>query len=548
MDEYRLALREHLQRPGEQNLARAYEMGRKALIEQLGTPELASAYREEVAAALACVTSARQAAAVAEAGAHFFSESLAPFEMTYRSFHQTYEALQASEERYRELFENASDIIFTLDLTGNFTSWNRRTEEVTGYRFSEDSPLNILQILAPGYAELAQELLDPKPGSRAPAEVEIFARDGRQLTVEVSTRLIYEDGKPAGVQGIARDLTEQKRAERKFQDLLDAAPDAMVVTNDEGTISYVNSEVQSLFGYQPKELLGKAVEILIPARFRESHPAHRAQFVATPRRRTMGERMELYGLRKDGSEFPISVSLGPLDTENGMLVISAIRDISDRKKAQEALQRMNRTLEEEAGRIAHALHDESGQLLASVHIAIAAMADGAPARIKKRVEEVKTLLEEIEDNLRQFSHELRPTVLDDLGLARALEVLARGVATRSGIDVNVECNIQRRPASSVETAIYRLVQEALTNVTRHAKASRAVVSIEERDGAIEGRVSDDGVGLDTKALSEPGKTGLGLIGMQARMSSIGGELTLSSQPGQGTEIRFKIKDVDSHVN
>jgi PAS domain S-box-containing protein len=550
-DEYRAALREHLRQPEEKTLARAYELGRQALNEKVGIPLLAAVYREALTGALRSASSPEEAMAAADAAGQFFAESLSPFEMTYRSFHQAHAALQASEERYRDLFENASDINFTTDLEGNFTSWNRRAEQITGYRVSEDFPLNFAQILAPEHQELAQQMREAKieSGGTTTYEAEIFTKDGRRLTVEVSTRLIYDEGAPVGVQGIARDVSERKRAERKFHDVLEAAPDVMVVTNDVGNIVYANAEVENVFGYQASELIGKPVEILIPPRFRGHHPAYRAQFVATPRRRPMGAGLTLFGLRKDGGEFPIDVSLGPLDSEDGLLVIATIRDITERKRAQEALEEMNEALEQEAGRIAHALHDESGQLLASVHMVMAEMTEVASARMRKKIEEAKKLLNEIEEQLRQLSHEIRPTILDDLGLGPALEFLARGVSSRAGIETSVKCDIAHRLASPVETAIYRLTQEALTNVVRHAQAKHVYISVEARDGWIRGSVRDDGKGLDPEAvLSQKGRTGLGLTGMKARMGTVGGKIVVASEPGKGTDIQFSIKEEASHVD
>ena len=257
------------------------------------------------------------------------------------------ERLRAEEVRYRELFENANDIIYTHDMQGSFTSINRVAEQVTGYTRDEIIGESVAKVIAPEFLELAREkTLSKLKGEPSTVwELELVTKDGSRVPVEVRTTLISEHGEPVGVQGIARDITERKRAEaalrgseERFRWLIESAPDAMVVTNGKGLIMMINTETERLFGYEKDELLGRSVELLVPGRFHEVHVGNREGYVHSRSMRRMGvDRSELWGLRKDGSEFPIEIGLSPLETEDGLLITAAVRDITDRKEAEKEI-------------------------------------------------------------------------------------------------------------------------------------------------------------------------------------------------------------------
>jgi signal transduction histidine kinase len=200
-----------------------------------------------------------------------------------------------------------------------------------------------------------------------------------------------------------------------------------------------------------------------------------------------------------------------------------------------AWRHINETLEQEISRIAHTLHDESGQLLVSVHLELAKLAREVPAA-RPHVDRCQQLLESIERQLRELSHELRPAVLDDLGWLAAIEFLAAAVTGRTQIPIEVRSRVTRRLPAAAEIALYRVVQEALTNAVRHADASCVHVEIEQRPDGLHGVIADDGVGFEVDACVRNG--GMGLRGMRERLEAVGGSLRVISAPGSGAEIRF----------
>lgn len=211
------------------------------------------------------------------------------------------------------------------------------------------------------------------------------------------------------------------------------------------------------------------------------------------------------------------------------------------KEANMVLRGLNQKLEEEAKRIAHALHDEAGQLLASVYIALEEMMVTLSVEDRKPLQKVKELLDQIETELRRISHELRPTILDDLGLVPALEFLAEGVSSRSKMAIVVDSSIHERLPVPIETTLYRVVQEALNNVTKHAQATRASIHLQREATMVRCSVQDNGAGFDPTAVLSGGRQkGLGLIGVRERMEAIGGTIAITSQPGRGTVLSLTI--------
>ncbi|MBI3545564.1 MAG: hypothetical protein HY081_03080 [Gammaproteobacteria bacterium] len=211
------------------------------------------------------------------------------------------------------------------------------------------------------------------------------------------------------------------------------------------------------------------------------------------------------------------------------------------REANGALHRLNETLEEETKRIAHMLHDDATQLLAAVHIALADLMEDLPSDMSARVREVRGHLDQIEFQLRRISHELRPTVLDDLGLIPALEFLAEGISKRTALAIVTEGTTNGRLPASIETTIYRIVQEALMNAAKHARATHTMVEIAREPYLIHCAIRDNGCGFNVQeTLAQKGQRGLGLITIRERLNAVGGSLQINSSAQRGTEMLVSI--------
>ncbi len=253
----------------------------------------------------------------------------------------------------------------------------------------------------------------------------------------------------------------------------------------------------------------------------------------------------------------LNESLIVLQTFVGVLTVTALTlagVLTERRRAEVAqanlvaqLQRavneirVGELLEEQIHRLARELHDEAGQLLASVHLALHEVARNLSPSTKERLLEVRGLLDRIELQLRRLSHELRPTILDDLGLMPALRFLSEGVSQRAGVAVQVDGSTNGRLPPQIETAIYRIVQEALNNAARHAGASCVWVTLMQREDQIHCSIRDDGVGFHSESELVPGRVrGLGLVGIRERIAALAGSCEIHSGQGQGTLVLVRI--------
>ena len=217
--------------------------------------------------------------------------------------------------------------------------------------------------------------------------------------------------------------------------------------------------------------------------------------------------------------------------------------------ALNAMRNLNQTLEAEIKRIAYAVHDEAGQLLVAVHLALAEVVPELPEAQQVQVARIKELLNQVEKHLRRYSHELRPTMLDDLGWIPAIRFLAEGISKRASLPIHIDAAVSERLPGPMETTLYRIVQEALTNAVKHAKATNVWINAWKKNHMLFCSIRDDGRGFDSSgAHPAPAQKGLGLIAMQERVTAIGGTLHIESRPGRGAEISIRLPLEVDHAN
>jgi signal transduction histidine kinase len=238
---------------------------------------------------------------------------------------------------------------------------------------------------------------------------------------------------------------------------------------------------------------------------------------------------------------PTPAALARTLREGGRFLVEALApyDQTDHRHSR-ILRRLNdslnRRLEDEARRVARTLHDEAGQLLASVHLSLQELTREASPQTKQRVAAIRKMLDRIESDLRNLCHDIRPTVLDTLGLEPAVDLLSGNLAARTKLGVEVRGSTGGRLPPEIETGLYRVIQEALSNAARHAQANRVVVRFDREPGGIACSIKDDGVGFEGESRVES-ENGLGIVGMRERVESLGGALEIRSRPAHGTEVR-----------
>ena len=345
-----------------------------------------------------------------------------------------------------------------------------------------------------------------------------------------------EHGEIDGFYSVIRNLTELKEAEQKFRALVETSPQAIIIHDANGKIAIVNSEAEHIFGYRRQELIGQPVEILMPARFRAKHVEERQAYIRKPIVRPMGAVSELYAERKDGTEFPVEISLSPVETAEGILVSSTIIDITERKRHEEQA-RWSAILEERA-RMARDVHDTLAQgftgIILNLEAAEETCADlpkEARDRIARARDVARSSLEEARRSVLALSSPV--PVNGDLGGAIRELVDRCRLSTKTEVEFSTRGTAVRL-ARPVAEDLLRIVQQAVDNALKHARASSIGIKVAFHKKEVRLQIKDDGKGFDLRKVRQ----GVGLIGMRQRAEEIGGKFKLNSKPGKGTRVEI----------
>jgi PAS domain S-box-containing protein len=485
------------------------------------------------------------------------------------------------------LVQESPDALLALSPDGTVLFWNRGAETLFGYTRQEAVGRRLDRLVIPEdrRQEVLRAMEEALAGKTVRFETVRHRKDGTQLDVHVSKRAVKDpNGQVLFIAANEKDVTqlrrlrEERAAEARFRGLLEAAPDAMVIVDTSGRISLVNSRTEEVFGYRREELLGQSIEVLIPARFRETHPHKRHGYFAEPRTRPMGAGLDLFALCKDGREFPAEISLAPLETEGGLLVTAAIRDISLRKQLEERMQQANRLKSEFLANMSHELRTPLNAIIGFAQLMHDHLVDPASPQQDEFVGHILNsghhLLQLVNDILdlskvEAGKMEFRPEPTD---LARVVdEVVALLRTAAAAKKIGVERIVAPLPPVLLDPGRFKQVlYNYLSNALKFTpEAGRVTVRVTAEAAAVRLEVEDTGVGikredlgrlfaefqqLDDALTKKQGGTGLGLALTKRIVEAQGGSVGVHSVVGTGSvfyavlPLRTRAEDVPTPEN
>jgi PAS domain S-box-containing protein len=457
------------------------------------------------------------------------------------------------------LLDSAMDAVITTDGQQNIVLYNRAAEGIFGWTAAQMKGQPLERLIPARYRGThaghverfgATGVTSRRMGGRS--VVYGLRSNGEEFPIDASiSQLDTPGGKVYTV--ILRDVTERVQAEQEQQrmaqrlsGLLESAMDGIITVDDEEKIVMYNRAAEKIFGRPAAKVLGEPLGVLLPERYRAAHHAHIRRFAATGvTSRRMGGSTVIYGLRASGEEFPMDASISQLDTPEGKLFTVILRDVTERVRAQEDLAafaaQASAIREQEKSRVARELHDELAQSLTALKMDAIWTRDNlgdATPGVRAKLEEMLGMLDASVAATRRIAADLRPLVLDDLGLVPAIEWLVQNFTQRTGVACALEADEDLELQEPYATAVFRIVQESLVNVAKHARARQVRVAIVRTPSEIRLSVTDDGLGFDTSAGRKPNS--LGLAGLRERAQLVQGAFSVRSELGRGTTVEALI--------
>ena len=321
----------------------------------------------------------------------------------------------------------------------------------------------------------------------------------------------------------------------------ESVPDGIAIVDMDGRIRAVNARFEALFGYPRTALVGQPIESLLPESAREAHKGHRTAYASNPYARPMAAGLDLEGQHRDGGTFPVEVSLSPMRTPEGDYVVCSVRDIIARKRLRRFTAGTLQAAEDERLRVAQELHDDTAQQLSALLLRLKiARSTEEREDLDEKLAELRDAIQECAEGVRRIARGLRPPALQDVGVVAAIRSHVSTVEETRGLTIGVTADtVEGALGPDADLVLYRVVQEAVSNVVRHAEASSVTITIQRSGLVVRGVVEDDGIGFDVLG---PGRVarGLGLVGMEERVASVGGIVEVVSSTGRGTRVTVEI--------